>query len=533
MHEIVQEYINRINAKDHTMKDILLDGYELTDEDIAPLMQLISDPANKDIVGNITEIFLSRNKLTNITIPGNLNKLIRLSISENLLTDIVIHENLRALQDLVLNNNKLTSITIPDRLVKLRTLSVSENNLTTIDIPGSLGQLQILCLNNNCLTDVSIPKGLINLKKLVLSRNKLSNINIPNTFIFLQELYLDHNELTTFKIPVNSHILRILYLGTNRLTKIIIPASLDALQTLDLGENNLHSISIPGSLKSLTWLFLQDNELTNIMLHEGSLALYQLNLLRNKLSKVSIAVLHAFKIKHLYDNMIVNIEDKLDSLQEISDKFLDEDLSVDLKKCISSLTVENQRRYLLNCFKGIVSWMLIIDAKLNDKNISRQKIMFLAVKTFAPDILVALYAQRVEIKNILNYLSKVFTCADSVSLTDRQKKFFNLSRQAITEYQNNYNAMDDAAIIKSFEEDFKCFVGDLQDVLEWLWGCDFSKKDEIITRQFAKKVKILVGKYGFDKEALVAQDMQMLMPLLINKEAHKPKNLKPKALCLS
>lgn len=125
MNQLVQGYINRINAKDKTLQGIYLCGAGLTNADIAPLLQAIN--GNKVAAERILTLDLSFNELTWINMPATL-------------------VNLEAL---FVECNKLNWINMPATLVKLKRVCINGNNLTWIKVPATMESLD---LNRNPLT---------------------------------------------------------------------------------------------------------------------------------------------------------------------------------------------------------------------------------------------------------------------------------------------------------------------------------------------------------------------------------------------
>jgi hypothetical protein len=220
MHYMVQEYINKINAGTYNTLCIYLTNYNLTDQDIAPLMNTLAN--NKAAASKLHRLFLDENKLTTLIIP----------------------ETFVALQELFLGENKLTTLVIPETLVALQRLSMDENKLTTVVIPETLVALQKLDLNSNQLTAIVIPKTLVALKTLGLSDNKLTAITIPETLVKLKNLFLHNNKLTTLFIPETLVKLETLCLNNNQLINIIFPEYLPDIQILSIEDNPLSLTSL-------------------------------------------------------------------------------------------------------------------------------------------------------------------------------------------------------------------------------------------------------------------------------------------------
>ncbi len=160
----VQEYINKIESntftdnvvitktiptkvtpsKDKLGVKIVLYAKGINDRDVSELMRVIQ--VNPAFASRVTQIDLSDNKLTSITLP----------------------DSLTSLKSLYLSGNKLTSITLPSSLTSLNSLSLRGNKLISINIPNALTRYINLDLESNQLSLLS---------KIILNRFKELNVN--------------------------------------------------------------------------------------------------------------------------------------------------------------------------------------------------------------------------------------------------------------------------------------------------------------------------------------------------------------------
>jgi hypothetical protein len=216
MHKRVQEYINQINRSTDDTWDIYLRDLYLTDQDIAPLMDMLGN--NKIAASKITSISIHYNHLEHITIPATLVKLKKLHLGNNNLTTLIIPETLVALQELHLEQNALKAITIPATLIALQTLNLSNNKLTTLVIPETLVALQTLSLSYNKLTTLIIPETLNKLENLYLNKNKLITLIIPKTLVKLKDLHLHNNKLINIIFPEYLPYINVLSIQDNSLS---------------------------------------------------------------------------------------------------------------------------------------------------------------------------------------------------------------------------------------------------------------------------------------------------------------------------
>ena len=296
---------------------------------------------------------LSRNSLTNLTLPTGLSNLFSLVLTQNRLTQLALPADLGGLEELDLNDNLLVSLDLPSTLTGLGTLDLGFNALTQFSLPAGLTNLDLLRLSGNLLTNFTVPAGLNRLTQLYLDQNQLTSFTLPagvtnlhalNLFFnginelalppdqqHLISLDLDYNQLTSLDLPPNLTGLGFLHLRSNRLTRFELPNDLKALSFLDLGENQLQSVGLPADLglltllrlsgntnlarltlppglTNLTSLFLRSNGLTNLLLPPDLGRLLHFDALGNRLSSFSVPPgLNSLTNLILSGNLLTNV----------------------------------------------------------------------------------------------------------------------------------------------------------------------------------------------------------------------------------
>jgi len=120
----------------------------------------------------VTKLNLYDNQLTDLKGLEKLTQLTQLSLYNNQLTDLTGLEKLTQLRTLHLGGNPLTDLTRLEKLTQLTYLSISNSQLTKLtDGVEKLTQLENLDLGDNKLTDVKGLKKLTNLTTLFLFNN--------------------------------------------------------------------------------------------------------------------------------------------------------------------------------------------------------------------------------------------------------------------------------------------------------------------------------------------------------------------------
>jgi internalin A len=270
--------------------------------------------------GDVTQLDLSVNQLTEIKGLETLVNLQKLNLSYNQLTEIKGLETLVNLQELNLFTNELTEIKGLDTLVKLQKLNLSRNQLTEIKGLDTLVNLQKLDLSYNQLTEIKGMETLVNLQELDLSYNQLTEIKGLETLVNLQELYLSGNQLTEIKGLETLVNLQELYLSGNQLTEIKGLDTLVKLQELDLSGNQLTEIKGLDTLVKLQELYLSGNQLTEIKGLDTLVNLQKLDLSENQLTEIKgLETLVYLQKLYLSYNQLTEIKglDTLVKLQEL------------------------------------------------------------------------------------------------------------------------------------------------------------------------------------------------------------------------
>lgn len=121
-----------------------------------------------------------------VTLPGSVNewhpqkadmeKIKKLGLSGNDISDISFLEYFPNLEELRLDNNKISDLKPLESLTKLKKLSIQNNGLTDISSISKVSTLKDLYLNGNQISDVSPISNLSNLEYLFIANNNISEI---------------------------------------------------------------------------------------------------------------------------------------------------------------------------------------------------------------------------------------------------------------------------------------------------------------------------------------------------------------------
>jgi Leucine-rich repeat (LRR) protein len=197
----------------------------------------VSDPSNPNNVKIEKAIRIATKKPTGELAKVDLEKVTRLSLRDNQLTDVKGLEKLTQLTELYLTDNQLTDVTGLEKLNQLMFLHLHNNKLTDVKGLENLTKLQRLYLQNNQITDISALKELKQLEKLHLADNQISDVSALSELTKLS--YLD--------------------LQNTKISDVSSFRKLKGLNNLDLKGNQISDVDPLKQLTKLTELELNDN----------------------------------------------------------------------------------------------------------------------------------------------------------------------------------------------------------------------------------------------------------------------------------
>jgi len=96
---------------------------------------------------NLVFVNLRGNRLTNLVLPTDLNRLETLDLGGNQLADIALPSGLTSLTGLFLTGNGLTNLTLPPDMTQLHSLGFLANPLTTLVLSEQLAASTDLSIN--------------------------------------------------------------------------------------------------------------------------------------------------------------------------------------------------------------------------------------------------------------------------------------------------------------------------------------------------------------------------------------------------
>ena len=212
----------------------------------------------------MTELWLERNAITDISLLAGLTNLTRLELGGNTITDISAVAGLTSLTRLGLWENNITDISAVAGLTHLIGLWLWENNITNISPVVGLTNLTWLSLWDNNISDISAVAGLTHLTELSLGGNSITDISPVEDLTSLTSLHLPGNPVADISFVKGLVNLTYLNLNGTNISDISPVAGLTHLTQLYLGWNNITDLSPLRGLTDLTLLWLQHNNISDL-----------------------------------------------------------------------------------------------------------------------------------------------------------------------------------------------------------------------------------------------------------------------------
>lgn len=205
--------------------------------------------------------------LRNIDVLRSLGNLLELNLSGNAVSDLAAISSLTNLSKLDISGNSVTSLAPISSLTRLTYLDASANAITALGDLGSLATLNFLNLSSNKLTDVKAIANCTTLTELNISANSLTDISKLNSLTKLTLLDFSHNQVT--KIP-------------------IFPKDC-ALVTISGSNNKISSLEPLSGLKSLNIVNMDYNDgISSVKPLANCPVLIEVNVYATKVTQVSV-----------------------------------------------------------------------------------------------------------------------------------------------------------------------------------------------------------------------------------------------------
>jgi len=149
--------------------------------------------------GNIYNLGLSQNNLTNIEFLEGFDKLLYLSLSSNKIVNLKGIEYVNNIKRLNLNSNDVEDISLLSNFNNLENLDLTYNAVMDVTPLKDLPKLDYLSLYENGIIDISPLSNIKTLKSLYLNNNNITDISPLNTFESFDALNISGNPITNYE----------------------------------------------------------------------------------------------------------------------------------------------------------------------------------------------------------------------------------------------------------------------------------------------------------------------------------------------
>ena len=258
-------------------------------------LRIIDGTMNQVATLSYLEAFIARGcGLDNLSDGGtatlrNAVNLKMIDLTNNNLTslDSVFAEGVKYgnLREVYLSNNQLTDINALQRAPMITYLALSNNGLTTegTEAIANYAYLQYLSVAHNKIDSVANLTGLKYLTELRLHHNKLTDVRALRSLVNLEILYLGHNQIQDVGFFSTLTALEVLYVNDNKISDISALTTLSKLEIINVSNNSISSLSVLRNYTgTLTEIYAENNKLTDFSFINGATKLHILMLAGNK-----------------------------------------------------------------------------------------------------------------------------------------------------------------------------------------------------------------------------------------------------------
>lgn len=241
-----------------------------------------------DEKGEIIELNLEGNVISDTELLEDFPNLISLSLSSNMIDDISFLKNIKSLNYLDLSDNRIENIDYLKELNELVYLDLNRNKISDISALQDLKKMKTLRLWTNPIYDISFLKKLKKLQYLDIWSIKAKDFNVLLHLTQLDDLDIGSNQIKDLSFLVNLKNLNRLRARNNEITNFSVLKDLKKLTSIDLSNNKLNDISFLNELEQIEYLILSDNKsITNYSFLNSLINIKSLDLSRNQLEDIS------------------------------------------------------------------------------------------------------------------------------------------------------------------------------------------------------------------------------------------------------
>ena len=191
------------------------------------------------------------------------------SLSERVLTSVVLPDGLEIIREYALYNNRLTTVAIPNGVTSIGKGAFSGNQLTNITIGNGVTSIGESAFSGNPLTNVTIGNSVTSIGNSAFYNNQLTSVTIGNGVTSIGESAFSGNQLTNVTIGNSVTSIGNRAFSDNQLTSVTIPNSVTSIGSEAFFDNKLTSVTIGNGVTSIGSEAFSNNQLTNVTIGNG------------------------------------------------------------------------------------------------------------------------------------------------------------------------------------------------------------------------------------------------------------------------
>jgi formylglycine-generating enzyme required for sulfatase activity len=237
-----------------------------------------------ELAASLTYLDVSKNPVSSVNLPPGLNHLMNLRISENTnLTSLTLPVGMTNLIGLTLTENRLTNLVLPSDLNRLESLNAGGNRLTSLTLPAGLTNLTGLFLVANQLTTLTLPPDMTRLAALSFLSNPLATLVLSEPLAASTNLTvnlttvasLQDQGVSVFTYPLTIELIRIQQL-------------IGAFQFAINGPPGVYSVLSSTNLAAWSELGVTTNSLGKVVFTDGAAHLSSQKFYRARLESAPV-----------------------------------------------------------------------------------------------------------------------------------------------------------------------------------------------------------------------------------------------------
>lgn len=216
---------------------------------------------------NLREVYLNGNSLTRLEIGKGHEKLTRLDLQNNDLSEstTIGLENLPNLATLNISDNNLSSVSFLNKLTKIETLIIENNLISDLKPVENLTNLDLLAAGNNLIEEVQFSRLAPYIRSIELENNFISSLEGLDSLTYLLSVNFSDNPLADISVlkNISSPDSLAVYLSNTGRSDFRELSNGDFMY-LELDRNNITSIQHLPDLDNLRGISLKGNKIRHL-----------------------------------------------------------------------------------------------------------------------------------------------------------------------------------------------------------------------------------------------------------------------------